>query len=342
MKRLAILAVSVAFNGAALADDGPGFTRFTLDVAHHDTPVEGAVWYPADAGGERLEVGENAVFVGVPARKDAVLSEGRYPVVLLSHGLGGRVRTLAWLAAGLAERGAIVIGVNHPNSTTLDLDLRQAVDHWTRARDLQAALDYLLEEPRWLESVDQSRIMAAGFSFGGWTALSMGGVTGHQAGFAAYCEEFVHQDSVCRDLARADVDLRVLDVDRWNASYRDGRVAAVAAIDPWLHPGLQASNVTDLVDNILLIGLGSASERNLTRVFGVPDSNPSILMSGVSKEIIVPARHFTALLTCKPSGAAILKEEGDDPVCDDPQGTDRGAVHRRIVSLIAGQLGLDD
>ena len=342
MKRLAaILVVSIAFNGAVTASDSPGFARITLDAAHHDSAIEGAVWYPAETGGERRLVGENAVFVGVPARENATLSEGRYPVVLLSHGLGGRFRTLAWLAAGLAERGAIVIGVNHPKSTTLDFDLRQAVNHWTRARDLQVALDYLLEEPRWLESVDQSRIMAAGFSFGGWTALSLGGVTAHVTGFAAYCEQFVHQDTVCQDLARAGVDLRLQDVDRWDASYRDGRITAVAAIDPWLHPGLQTRNVTDVVDDVLLMGLGSGSDGNLTRVFTAPDSSPSTLMPGVRKEIIAPARHFTALLTCKPSGAAILKTEGDDPVCDDPQGTDRNAVHRRIVSLIAGQLGLD-
>ncbi len=343
MKHLAILAATVTFSAAVLADDAPGFTRITLDMKHHDTPVEGAVWYPADAGGERLVVGENAVFVGVPALKDATLAQGRYPVVLLSHGLGGRFRTLAWLAAGLAEHGAIVIGVNHPHSTTRDLDLRHAVNHWTRARDLQAALDHLLEEPRWQGYLDPSRVMAAGFSFGGWTALSLGGATAHLAGLAAYCEQFVHQDTVCQDLARAGVDLHALDVERWNASYRDDRVTAVAAIDPWLHPGLEARHVADLVDNVLVIGLGVGSDRylaphtDISRVFG----GPSTLMSGVSQEIIAPARHFTALLTCKPSGAAILKEVGDDPVCDDPHGTDRAAVHRRIVALMAGQLGLD-
>ena len=159
------------------------------------------------------------------------MAEGRYPVVLLSHGLGGRIRTLAWLAAGLAERGAIVIGVDHPKSTSLDFDLRQATDHWTRVLDLQVALDHLSSDPRWLESIDESQIMAAGFSFGGWTAPSIGGVTTNLTSFAAYCEQFVHQNTVCQDPARAGVDLRALDVDRWDASYKDGRITAVAAID---------------------------------------------------------------------------------------------------------------
>ena len=340
MKRLAIFAVLIAFNATAFADDAPGFARIALDTAHRDALIEGAIWYPADAGGEPLVLGENAIFVGVPVREDAAVAEGRHPVVLLSHGLGGRFRTLAWLAAGLADRGAIVVSVNHPTSTTLDFDLRQAADHWTRVQDLRRALDRLLSDPRWIDSIDESRIMAAGFSYGGWTALSMGGATANLTSFAAYCEQFVHQDTVCQDLARAGVDLRALDVDRWDASYKDGRISAVAAIDPWLHHGLQSGNVKSLVDNVLLIGLGSGTDRNLTKVFSTSDSGSSTLLPSVSMEIIAPARHFTALLACKPVGAAILREEGDDPVCDDPEGTDRNAVHRRIVSLIAEHLGL--
>ena len=82
------------------------------------------------------------------------------------------------------------------------------------------------------------------------------------------------------------------------------------------------------------------TDRNLAKVFSTSDSGSSTLFPSVSMEIIAPARHFTALLACKPVGAAILREEGDDPVCDDPEGTDRNAVHRRIVSLIAEHLGL--
>ena len=40
------------------------------------------------------------------------------------------------------------------------------------------------------------------------------------------------------------------------------------------------------------------------------------------------------------SSEEILKEEGDDPVCTDPKGTDRAAVHATIINEIAGELGL--
>lgn len=55
---------------------------------------------------------------------------------------------------------------------------------------------------------------------------------------------------------------------------------------------------------------------------------------------MAPASHFSALLPCKPKGSAILAAEGDDPVCDDPPGTDRAALHKRIVDRIAVFLGI--
>ena len=79
---------------------------------------------------------------------------------------------------------------------------------------------------------------------------------------------------------------------------------------------------------------------DLALPFSQSGSGFSALLPGAVTRIIAPASHFTALLTCKRVGAAILREEGEDPVCDDPEGTDRNAVHRRIVSLIAEQLGL--
>ena len=284
MKPLLVFAVLMTFHAAASAGDAPGFTRGVLDVAHRDTPVQGAIWYPAGTGGSLLQLGENPVFVGVPVLEDATVAEGRHPVVLLSHGLGGRFRTLARLAAGLAERGAIVVAVNHPKSTTLDFDLRQAADHWTRVQDLQAALDHLLDEPRWSESVDESRIMAAGFSFGGWTALSMGGATGNLGRYVAYCERFGDRAADCQDIARAGIDLHALDADRWNASYKDDRIAAVAAIDPGLIHGLQSSNVEHLVGNVLLVGLGSDADRYLATDFTPSGSGFATLLPGATVE----------------------------------------------------------
>jgi hypothetical protein len=43
---------------------------------------------------------------------------------------------------------------------------------------------------------------------------------------------------------------------------------------------------------------------------------------------------------CQPEGVAILEAEQDDPVCTDPPGTDRKAVHAEIIEVLAETLGL--
>ena len=340
MKRLAAAVAMIALGASACAGEVPGVASISLDVPHHHSPVRGAIWYPAGTGGEPVQVGENGVFVGVPALAGAAVAEDRLPLVLLSHGLGGRMATIAWLPAGLARRGAIVVGVNHPGSTTWDVDMRRAVNHWTRVHELQAALDHVMADPVWKQRVDASRVMAAGFSFGGWTVLSMGGVTGNLDGYAAYCESSDYRTADCSFLARAGIDLRDLGAGSWNASYKDARVTAVAAIDPALHHGLGPANVKNLVDDVLLIGLGEDADRYPATDFSPSGSGFSALLPHARTTVIAPAGHFSALPACKPNGPAILRQEGDDPICDDPTGADRDAVHRRIVSRIAERLGL--
>ena len=96
--------------------------------------------------------------------------------------MGGTYLSLNWLASGLAEKGAIVISVNHPNGWFKDRQVDKMFNHWTRVQDLEIALDDVLADPALKDIVDTDRIYAAGFSFGGWTALSIGGATASPTG----------------------------------------------------------------------------------------------------------------------------------------------------------------
>ena len=341
MKTLAAALSIACLASAGTAQESPGFTPIDIPSERHSAPMEGAVWYPAGSGGEPVAFGENPVFVGVPVLDGAGVAEGRFPLVLLSHGLGGNLRTLGWLAAGLAERGAVVVAVNHPGSTTTDLDMAKALDHGTRVADLSDAIDGLLAEARFGPHIDPDRIYAAGFSMGGWTALSMGGVTGNLGAYADHCDEVGSASTHCRDIAASGVDLRSLDPDGWNRSYKDDRVVGVAAIDPGLLYGLTAENVSDVPPTVLLVGLGSDSNRLVATDFGPSGSDFAAGIPQARTLMVTPADHHAAFLTCKPKGPLILEEEGDDPICSDPDGADRGAIRAQIVSAIADVFDLD-
>jgi predicted dienelactone hydrolase len=339
MTRLTPLLTALLISTAAYAE-APGLTQRALPVAHAPGAIEAAIWYPAAEGGTPITYAKNPVFIGVEAREGAPPLAGSHPLVLLSHGMGGNNRSMAWLAAGLAEKGAIVVAVNHPGSTTSDFDIDRGLNHWTRVADLGAATDAVLADPVFGPLIDQTRISAAGFSYGGWTALSIGGLRSNLAGYAAHCDAVGDRSSHCNDLAKAGITLATRDAEKWNADYRDPRISKVIGIDAGLTWGLTAQDAAGLQADTLLIGLGSGNDRLFATDTRANGSGFVTLAPQAEVVQIAPASHFTALPTCTENGATIIAEEEDYPICTDPAGTNRDAVHAQIVDMIAAFLDL--
>jgi predicted dienelactone hydrolase len=338
MKRFFLALALLTPISAASADTG--LQLYSIPALHHNSDIEVAVLYPSEGGTSR-PFGENAVFYGVPVHDYAKAAPGKYPIILMSHGWGGNFARMGWLSAGLVAKGAIVVAVNHPNSTTGDTNNKNALNHWTRAQDLTAALDHVLKDPSLAANIDPSRIYATGFSYGGWTALSLGGLKGQRDGLDKFCHTGTEVSSHCKDILRAGIKISELDDVKWQASYKDPRVKAVAAIDAALTMGLRKDDVLTLDVPVLLIGLGEGASRLAATDTSATGSNFEALFPAAKVEHIVPATHFTALGLCKVQGAAILEDEKDDPVCTDPTGTDRKAVTKRIVTLIAKHFALE-
>lgn len=337
MKTLA-LALALSSLACSAAAEGAGLRIARIHLPHHDAETRVAIWYPRSAGGTPTVYAENAVFRGVEAFVDAQPAQGAFPVVLFSHGMGGTDRAQAWLGAGLAGRGAVVVMVNHPNSTWGDFDMVEGVRHWTRAADLSRALDVLGADPDLGPHLDATRVMAAGFSYGGWTALSLGGMTGNLDGMVAACTAHVETMEACDMLLSEAVGLPRQDPELWNASHADPRVTMVAAIDPGFVWGLDEHDAGALVPGALLIGLGDDEARMMATDF--VESGLAALVPDAQILQLAPAVHFTAMPLCQPGGAAILQADQDDPVCTDPPGADRAAVHTAIIGAIADILGL--
>ncbi len=340
MKRT-LFALSLLFAAPTFAQTPvTGFIEDRISVAHHDEPMARAVFFPA-TGGTLAMLGKNPVFQGVAVAEGATPLPGRHPTILLSHGWGGNYKRLGWLIDGLVKRGAVVIAVNHPNSTTGEQSSLHALDHWTRAQDLSAALDQALADPTTGPLIDPDRIYALGFSYGGWTALSLGGLRGSRDGLDQFCSDPATPISHCADILRAGITVSGIDETAWNASYKDPRIIAVAAIDPALTWGLQPADAADLVSPVLLIGLGSGPDRLLATDTSATGSGFEDLVPSATVEVMAPAAHFSTLGLCTPAGAEILAAEKDDPVCSDPAGSNRAAVNARIVAAVADHFALN-
>jgi len=338
MKRflLALSVVSLILTTAdARADDGElaGFDRFAVSATHRPSLMQGSIWYPAGTRTYAGFVGKNPVFKGVKAMVGAGVKSGRYPVLLFSHGSGGNMDVLSWMSSALAKRGIIVVGVNHPGSTSGDSSPRRSLQPAERAADLSAALDHLLADPYFSQFVDQDHIVAAGFSLGGATALSLAGVPFDAKAYAGYCERLDGKAQDCLFFAKGDVDLKTM-TDGLEESGLDGRVAGAIAIDPGFTYAVEEDGLAEVSIPIQLISLG---RENLWPATNVSETGSNLIgkLKSASHATVYPAHHFTFLPECTERGAMLLEEEQDDPVCDDPEGTDRADIHKKIADAMS-------
>lgn len=316
-----------------------GYDRLDVRADHRADLLAASVWYPVGTPTYRGLIGDNPVFRGTPVFVGAGIAEGRHPLVLLSHGSGGNMDSLGWLASGLVEDGAMVLAVNHPGSTSGDSSPRRSLRLAERAADLGAALDALLADPAFAPFVDPGRIAALGFSLGGATALNLAGMRLDADAYADYCEALDGRALDCLFFARGGVDLRALPAS-FEADMRDPRITSAIAVDPAFTYAASGESLAAMTLPVLLISLGDGEDRLPAGDVGPDGSDLTGKLPDVRHEVIAPASHFTFLAPCKPAGSAILAEEAEDPVCDDPPGTRREQVHRAIVDRVAAFLGL--
>ena len=339
MKRTFAFAVAaIGLASAAAADPIAGYDRFEVTAPHRAAPVAASVWYPVGTPTYRGLIGDNPVFEGTSAYVGAAIAEGKFPLVLVSHGSGGNMDRLSWLSSRLALHGAMILAVNHPGSTSGDSSPRRSVRLSERAADLRAALDHILADPAFAPHIDRSRIAALGFSLGGATALNLVGARTDRGLYRDYCARHGDEPADCVFFAKGGVDLANLP-DAFEGDMRDPRIGAAIGVDPGLTYAFTDASVAAMDLPVLLINLGG-EERLMAADVSARGSNLVGRLPRVEYATAAPASHFTFLGVCKPGGRELLAEEHDDPVCDDPAGTDRPRIHEEIVERIAEFLQL--
>ena len=337
-RTLVVALAAIGLASVAAADPIAGYDRFEIAAPHRAAPVAASIWYPPGTPTYRGLIGDNAVFEGTSAYVGAAIAEEQFPLVLLSHGSGGNMDNLSWLSSRLALRGAMVLAVDHPGSTSGDSSPRRSVRLAERAADLRAALDHVLADPAFAPHVDRLRIAALGFSLGGATALNLAGARADRDLYRDYCARFGEAAVDCVFLAKGGVDLANLP-DAFEEDMRDPRVGAAIAIDPALTYAFTEASIAQMDLPVLLINLGG-EDRWMAADVSERGSNLTGRLPRAEYATVGPANHFTFLALCKPAGREILAEERDDPICDDPAGTDRAAIHEQIVERIATFLRL--
>ncbi|WP_208351886.1 alpha/beta hydrolase family protein [Pseudaestuariivita rosea] len=334
MRKL-LLTVAVTLAGtAAQAQDFAGYDQLTIDAEHRTRPIAGSIWYPVGTPTYRGLIGDNAVFQGTSAYVGAAVKEGSYPLVLLSHGSGGNMDGLGWLSSELANRGIMVLAVNHPGSTSGDSSPRRSILLDDRAADISEALDHILADPTFGPKIDQSRIVSVGFSLGGTTVLTLAGARLERDLYRDYCARLPDAED-CVFFKKGGVDFDNLP-ESWTNDMSDPRLTAAIAVDPGMTYAIAPQTAATMTLPIMVLSLGGPGLLWKATDVGPTGSNLMANLPNGTRQTVTQANHFSFLGLCKPEGAAILVEEKDDPVCNDPAGSDRSNAHKQAIEKITG------
>lgn len=150
-------------------------------IRRYDRPLVVELWYPAQPGTPQgteyqtlLRDGHRAIALQGRASRDARQAEGRFPLVILSHGYPGNRMLMAHLGEKLASRGYVVASLDHTDSTYAD---KGALASTLVNRPLDTAFAKAALGHR----ADCRQYAIIGYSMGGYGALVAGGAAVSEA-----------------------------------------------------------------------------------------------------------------------------------------------------------------
>lgn len=332
LRSFSLLLLSLLFSAAACADTA--FRQLSINE-ESSRPLDIAVWYPTAETGSPEQVGDNIVFYGTSALRDAKPLAGAHPLLLLSHGYGGNWRNLNWLAAEMASQGYIVAAVDHPGTTTLNKSQQDAQQLWRRPQDLQRVMAKIIATPSLAGQVDMQRIAVAGHSLGGWTVLELAGARFDATRFQNDCRAHAGL-AACKLIPVLGINSAA---EQLAGDARDPRINAVVSLDLGLARGFTPESLSQIAVPVLIMAAQADSDELPAKLESgyLAEYIPAAVRRDVSVE---GATHFSFMQQCKPGAAALIaeKDPGDEIVCRDGGALSRADIHQRLARDISAFL----
>ena len=153
-------------------DSFVGYCEVELVDNYYGVTFSMSVMYPTDEAGKIEELGPFCLDLSINAKP----KEGKFPLILISHGSGGGNLLYRTLAHHLACNGFIVGMPEHPfnnfNNNTLEGTVKNLEN---RPRHINTAIDWFFESEKFARFLKADSISIIGHSSGGCTALAVAG-----------------------------------------------------------------------------------------------------------------------------------------------------------------------
>jgi predicted dienelactone hydrolase len=200
-----------------------------------------AVFYPTEAEGPSVQRWQ----FSLPLVEQARPARGNGRLVVISHGSPSNPWVNADLAIALTQAGFIVAAPWHLRDNSSDSSDAGPVSWKRRPHEVSAAIDAVLDDPRFAPLLAADRVGAYGMSAGGHTMLTLAGGHWSPSRLREHCLAHLEEDFVTcvgpttTSLNGDSLDRIKLSLARWvigwklddptSYGYTDARIAAVVA-----------------------------------------------------------------------------------------------------------------
>ncbi|MBX7067618.1 MAG: hypothetical protein K1X28_10350 [Parachlamydiales bacterium] len=190
-------------------------------------PVVVEVWYPTNQEGP-VDRPEDPVWEHPKEIRDVSIADGKYPLIMMSHGHGGDRRDRSWLVEYLVKNGFIVASVEHYGNSWRSYNPVLTLRFWERAKDVSFAISVLVKDPMLKKHIDPKKIGFVGYSLGGMTGLALGGAKVHNIKQIAveYLKKYKEFDKINLELVENT------DFTDAHGDFIDHRIKALALLSP--------------------------------------------------------------------------------------------------------------
>ncbi len=188
------------------------------------------------------------------------------PAVVISHGVGSDRGTFRALAKHLASHGFAVFVPEHPGSSGKQIDalirglaseVAEPTEFLDRPLDIKYLLDYFTKLSRTdsrFKNINFQQVGVLGQSFGGYTALALGGAKLDFDNLKAICTEEALLNTFNVSLA---LQCRATQLFHQNYPLADSRIAAIVSINPFTSAVFGPSSLDKIQIPTMIISSGS-------------------------------------------------------------------------------------
>ena len=295
-------------------------------------PLKTEIWYPTT---DSIKDSDKYItpFIRGYTVRNAALPNTKLPLILLSHGNGGNRLSLEWLAQGLVRQGYIVAAVDHWGNTFDHPIAQEFVKPWERPLDISYVLTALLKDKRYQSIIDEHKIGAAGFSYGGYTVLALAGaVLDYKLLFEFYNspegKKEINSIAEFPNLWDQLQDPALVEMAQNLPALKDNRIKAFLAISPGTARGFNnPQQFKEINDPLFIIG---AEADQVTPVESFARKYHQLIANSTYYEFSGQVGHYVMLAEANEE----MKKELPEPFTDHPS-VDRKKIHAKVAALSA-------